>query len=215
MTEPVAKKKRGRPAGKTAGAKATETAEPAAGGAVTLVKKYGNRRLYDTRRSRYVTLDNLTELLAKGEEIQVVDATTGEDVTKRVLTQMILQEEEDKEQNILPVQFLKRLLQNRDTGVREYVQKYLTASFDAWLQTQKNVGSQLQGLASSAMDPRMLASFFPWMASLAPPPAAPPAAPPPPPPPQANPDDPKAAVAHELEELRARLAELEKLYRKS
>ncbi len=220
MTAPPARKKRGRPAGK-AGARrsATSTAE-APETNITLVKKYGNRRLYDTRRSRYVTLEGLTELLAQGEEIQVVDATSGEDVTKRVLTQMILQEEEDKDQNILPVAFLKKLLQHRDDGMRDYISRYLTASFDTWLSTQKTVGTQLQGLAGAAMDPRMLANFFPWLAGMTPPGAStpPPAAPPPPtastPPPAAAAAASPPRVADELQELRARLAELEKQYRK-
>jgi polyhydroxyalkanoate synthesis repressor PhaR len=220
MTAPPAKKKRGRPAGKPNARRAAPSATGTAEDNVTLVKKYGNRRLYDTRRSRYVTLEDLTELLAKGEEMVVVDATSGEDVTKRVLTQMILQEEEDKDQNILPVAFLKKLLQNRDEGVRDYIQKYLTASFDTWLSTQKTVGNQLQGLAGAAMDPRMLANFFPWLAGMTPPQQGPGPMPPPTSaapsnastPPPAAPGAPR--VADELQELRARLAELEKQYRK-
>src|SRR5688500_1944294 len=101
------KKKRGRPPKAAKGKIAASTAE---GGEVTLIKKYGNRRLYDTRRSRYVTLEDLVEVIARGEEIQVIDATSGDDVTKRVMTQIILQEEESHHLNLLPLAFLKKLI---------------------------------------------------------------------------------------------------------
>ena len=101
MTAP-AKKKRGRPPGRTSASRTGATEAPRDANA-TLIKKYGNRRLYDTKRSRYVTLEQLRDVIAKGEEIQVVEETTGEDVTKRVMTQIILQEEESEHLNLLPV----------------------------------------------------------------------------------------------------------------
>ena len=107
------KKKRGRPPkARPATARAVDPLPELPN--VTRIKKYGNRRLYDTKRSRYVTLEELKEVISKGEEIQVVEETTGEDVTKRVMTQIILQEDESKHLNLLPLNFLKRLIQYRD-----------------------------------------------------------------------------------------------------
>ncbi|MEW5851850.1 MAG: polyhydroxyalkanoate synthesis repressor PhaR [Myxococcota bacterium] len=142
------KKKRGRPpkaAGKGKGAAAA--AGSSENGDVTLIKKYGNRRLYDTRRSKYVTLEDLVDVIGRGEEIQVVDATTGEDVTKRVMTQIILHEEESRHLNLLPLNFLKKLIQHRDESMREYFQKYLMMSLDMYMQAQRAMEQRMEGLA--------------------------------------------------------------------
>lgn len=80
---------------------------------VTLIKKYGNRRLYDTRRSRYITLEELGHFLSAGEEVRVVDSKSGEDLTKRVVTKLIFLEEERGRIELLPLSFLRKLLQHR------------------------------------------------------------------------------------------------------
>ena len=72
-----------------------------------VVKKYANRRLYNTETSAYITLDNLAEMIRKGRDFVVYDAKTGEDITRSVLTQIIV-EEEGKGQNLLPTQFLRQ-----------------------------------------------------------------------------------------------------------
>jgi polyhydroxyalkanoate synthesis repressor PhaR len=95
-------KKRGRPPGR-------DKLDPS----LTLVKKYGNRRLYDTRRSRYVTLEELAETIAAGEEIRVIDARSGENLTKRVVTKIIFLEEERRGLDLLPLPFLCKLVQHR------------------------------------------------------------------------------------------------------
>lgn len=81
---------------------------------VRLVRKYGNRRLYDTHVSRYVTLGDLVEVFASHEEVQVVDAVSGEDLTKRVLAQAILFEEARRNSQILPIELLRELLRGHD-----------------------------------------------------------------------------------------------------
>lgn len=83
---------------------------PPAPAGVRLIRKYGNRRLYDTRTSRYVTLGDLVEVFASEEDVKVVDAVSSEDLTKRVLAQAILFEEDRRRTTILPVKLLRDLL---------------------------------------------------------------------------------------------------------
>jgi polyhydroxyalkanoate synthesis repressor PhaR len=78
-----------------------------------LIKKYGNRRLYDTRRSRYITLEELAGSIVAGEEVRVVDSKSGEDLTKRVVTKLILLEEQRRRTELLPLSFLRKLLMHR------------------------------------------------------------------------------------------------------
>ena len=73
------------------------------------IKKYANRRLYDTESSSYITLDRLAEMVREGREFEVVDAKTGEDITRQVLTQIIV-DEEARGSTMLPVNFLKQLI---------------------------------------------------------------------------------------------------------
>jgi polyhydroxyalkanoate synthesis repressor PhaR len=116
----------------------SESVAPPAG--VTLIKKYGNRRLYDTRRSRYITLEELTEFVALGEEVRVTDAKTAEDLTKRVLTRIILREEERRRLNLLPLGFLRQLIQNRgNASVEDFYQKYLTLSLEVFMKGQREL----------------------------------------------------------------------------
>ncbi len=82
-----------------------------------LIRKYGNRRLYDTRASRYVTLEDLVDVFAGEEPVRVLDAVTGEDLTKRVLAQAILFEESRRRAQIIPIELLRGLLRHRgDAG---------------------------------------------------------------------------------------------------
>lgn len=86
---------------------------------LTLIKKYGNRRLYDTRRSRYVTLEGLAETIAAGEEVRVIDSRTGENLTKRVVAKIIFLEEERRGLDLLPLAFLCKLVQHGDRSAPE------------------------------------------------------------------------------------------------
>src|ERR1700729_595505 len=75
-----------------------------------VVKKYANRRLYNTESSSYITLDNLADMVRKGRDFVVYDAKTGEDITRSVLTQIIVEEEGKQGQNLLPTAFLRKLI---------------------------------------------------------------------------------------------------------
>jgi polyhydroxyalkanoate synthesis repressor PhaR len=101
-----------------------------------LIKKYGNRRLYDTRRSTYVTLEDILQVVAAGEEIRVVDAKTQEDLTKRVVTKLIFLEEERRNLDLLPLDFLRKLVQHRDDSLLEFYQRYLALSLEVYRSSQ-------------------------------------------------------------------------------
>src|ERR1044071_6030629 len=85
------------------------TSEKPGGRKPVVVKKYANRRLYDTASSSYVTLDDLAKMIKEGGDFVVYDAKTGEDLTRSVMTQIIV-EQEQKGQNLLPISFLRQLI---------------------------------------------------------------------------------------------------------
>ena len=104
----------------------TKTAEPP-----VVVKKYANRRLYDTRSSSYITLDNLAEMVRQGRDFVVYDAKTGEDITRGVLTQIIV-EEEGKGRSLLPTAFLRQLIGFYGDQMQSLVPKYLEQAMAAF-----------------------------------------------------------------------------------
>ena len=108
--------------GATAGAR-SPAATQAVG--IRLIRKYGNRRLYDTHTSRYVTLGDLLEVFSGAEEVQVVDAVSGDDLTKRVLSQAILFEEGRRGTPIVPTTLLRALLRLRGEVTREVYERKL------------------------------------------------------------------------------------------
>ena len=99
------------------------------------IKKYANRRLYDTESSSYITLDRLAEMVREGREFEVVDAKTGEDITRQVLTQIIV-DEEARGSTMLPVNFLKQLIGLYGTSMQGMVPQYLEAAMDAFQRNQ-------------------------------------------------------------------------------
>jgi polyhydroxyalkanoate synthesis repressor PhaR len=99
------------------------------------IKKYANRRLYDTESSTYITLDRLAEMIREGREFQVVDAKSGEDITRQVLTQIIV-DEEARGSTMLPVNFLKQLIGLYGNSVQGMVPQYLDAAMDAFQRNQ-------------------------------------------------------------------------------
>ncbi len=99
--------------------------------ATIVIKKYANRRLYDTSASRYVTLDHLRELVKDGKDFQVVDAKSGEDLTRGVLAQIIF-EEESKGETLLPVEFLRQLIGFYGDSMQSMVPGYLNMSMDSF-----------------------------------------------------------------------------------
>lgn len=100
-----------------------------------IIKKYANRRLYDTSASRYVTLDHLRELVRDNTDFKVVDAKSGEDLTRSVLAQIIF-EEESKGANLLPVEFLRQLIGFYGDSMQAFVPSYLRVSMDTLAKQQ-------------------------------------------------------------------------------
>lgn len=96
-----------------------------------VIKKYENRRLYDTHSSRYVNLDGVAELVRGGRDIQVVDSKTGEDVTRHVLTQIIVDGAKDPEHGP-PLEFLRDLVRARDQAGRDFFQWYLKSAGEVY-----------------------------------------------------------------------------------
>jgi len=99
------------------------------------IKKYANRRLYDTESSAYITLDRLAEMVREGREFEVGDAKTGEDITRQVLTQIIV-DEESRGSTMLPVNFLKQLIGLYGNSMQGMVPQYLEAAMDAFQRNQ-------------------------------------------------------------------------------
>ena len=99
------------------------------------MKKYANRRLYNTATSSYVTLDELSQMVRKGEEFVVFDAKTGEDITRSVLTQIIL-EEDSKGRNLLPIGFLRHLIGYYDDSLQTFLPRYLELSMENFARHQ-------------------------------------------------------------------------------
>lgn len=100
-----------------------------------VIKKYANRRLYNTAKSSYVTLDDLSKMVRDGEDFAVYDAKSGDDITRSVLTQIIV-EEEAKEQNMLPTNFLRELIRLYGDPLQGVVPGYLDAAMQAFNRNQ-------------------------------------------------------------------------------
>ena len=103
-----------------------------------VIKKYANRRLYNTATSSYVTLDHLARMVKDGVEFAVYDARTGEDITRSVLTQIIV-EEEAKGANLLPVGFLRQLIGFYGDSLQTFVPRYLEMSMENLTRNQQQV----------------------------------------------------------------------------
>jgi polyhydroxyalkanoate synthesis repressor PhaR len=102
------------------------------------IKKYANRRLYNTATSSYVTLDHLAEMVKGGQDFVVFDAKTGEDITRSVLTQIIF-EMEGKGQNMLPIRFLRQLIRFYGDSVQAFVPGYLDMSMESFVRNQEEM----------------------------------------------------------------------------
>ena len=111
---------------------------------VIIIKKYANRRLYNTRSSSYITLDYLAKLTREGKDFQVVDAKTGDDITHNILTQIIM-EEESSGQQMLPVGFLRELISMYGNSMQSMIPQYLEASMEAFRKNQEKFQSAMEG----------------------------------------------------------------------
>jgi polyhydroxyalkanoate synthesis repressor PhaR len=108
-----------------------------------VIKKYANRRLYNTSTSSYVTLDDLSHMVKQGSEFVVYDAKTGEDITRPVLTQIIV-EEEQKGQNLLPISFLRQLISLYGDSMQWLVPRYLEHAMTTFARNQEQMRKNLQ-----------------------------------------------------------------------
>ena len=115
---------------------------------VIIIKKYANRRLYNTDSSSYITLDDLAKMTREGREFQVVDAKSGEDITHSVLTQIIM-DVESRGETMLPSGFLRQLISMYGDSMQSMVPQYLEASMDSFRQNQKQFRSALEGALTS------------------------------------------------------------------
>ena len=108
------------------------------------IKKYANRRLYNTGTSTYVTLEDLATMVKSGEDFAVFDAKTGEDITRSVLTQIIF-EQENKEggQNLLPINFLRQLIRFYGDSMQKFVPSYLEVSLESFTREQEKFRQQI------------------------------------------------------------------------
>ncbi len=108
----------------------------------TTIKKYANRRLYNTGTSTYVTLEDLAEMVKGGEDFVVFDAKTGEEITRSVLTQIIF-EQESKGQNLLPITFLRQLIRFYGDSIQNLIPTYLDFSIDSLVREQEKLRGQM------------------------------------------------------------------------
>ena len=120
---------------------------PRDGSGVVIIKKYANRRLYNTETSSYITLDHLAAMVREGRQFQVLDARTDEDITRSVLTQIIM-EEESRGQTMLPVNFLRQLIAMYGDSMQAMVPQYLEASMDAFRRNQQQFQKAMEGAFS-------------------------------------------------------------------
>jgi polyhydroxyalkanoate synthesis repressor PhaR len=179
-----------------------------------VVKKYSNRRLYDTAESRYITLEELAAKVRDGTDVQVVDAKSGRDLTQATLTQIII--DGRGAAKLLPVPLLTQLIRMQDEALAEFLGKYLSTALELYLSAKRGAQAlnpyvPLSTLPFSATDAlaRLLAAAPLWPSGPAAPPAA--AAAPPPPEPASAPDEPQ----NEIAELRRELEELKRALGKS
>ena len=105
-------------------------------GDVVVIKKYANRRLYNTRSSSYITLDHLSKMTREGIEFKVVDAKTGADITHSILTQIIMEEEASGGEQILPVNFLRQLIGMYGNSMQSLLPHYLEAAMEHFRDNQ-------------------------------------------------------------------------------
>ena len=167
---------------------------------VVIIKKYANRRLYDTESSTYITLERLAEMVRQKREFQVVDAKSGEDITRSVLTQIIM-DEEARGSEMLPVNFLRQLISMYGGQMQVAVPQFLEASLDQFQRNQSQLREAMAGAFAAnpfAEMARRNMEMFTAAATGAKPRSGDPAG------------APAKPAADELAALKAQLAELQK-----
>lgn len=114
-----------------------------------IIKRYGNRRLYNTETRSYINYQDLAKIVRDGADVQVIDSTTKEDVTKAVLIQVILEEEKNNK-TVLPTEFLFQLLRSREDSVQDFFKNHLSASFNAYLKTKEEFDNRFRTMLEMA-----------------------------------------------------------------
>lgn len=177
-----------------------------------VVKKYSNRRLYDTDASKYVTQEELTEKIRGGSDVRVVDAKSGEDLTQAMLTQIIL---ETPAARLLPVPLLMQLIRMQDDALGEFFGKYMTGALELYLSAKQGAQAvapyfPFATMPFSAGDAlaRLVSSRLWGQQQPGPPPTPPPA-------PEADEPVSRAQEADDIAELRRELADLKREIRGS
>jgi polyhydroxyalkanoate synthesis repressor PhaR len=197
----------------------TETAATPGSGEKIIIQKYANRRLYNKATSSYITLDDLARMVKEGLDFEVRDAKSGEDITRKVLTQIIF-EEEGRGQNLLPIQFLRQLIGFYGDRMQAFLPSFLELSLDSFIRQQERLRSQISTVAPPSMGAfdeqirqnmalfdRAMKMFTPFAfraeEATPPPRPAPPATP-------APADDALAELKKQMAAMQAQIAELTK-----
>jgi polyhydroxyalkanoate synthesis repressor PhaR len=198
----------------------TQDSGAADSGERVVIKKYANRRLYNTASSSYVTLEHLSEMVKQNIDFVVYDAKTNEDITRSVLTQIIF-EEESQGQSLLPIQFLRQLIGFYGNSMQAFLPSYLELSLASFTQQQERMRSQFQALGAPgvgafdeqirqnlALFDRAMKMFSPFaFATKADEPAPPAKAEPAP---AAPADDALVQLRKQMEEMQAQIEKLAK-----
>ena len=159
--------------------------------ATVVIKKYPNRRLYDTTGSRYINLEDIALLVRDGRDVQVVDAQTGEDITRVTLTQIIVDDAKQQPTG-LPLELLRQLIISSDRMGREFIMWYLKSAYDAYQKVQSKLHSGLTEVQAAALSPvNMMKSFLQGQLG------------------ESHASDVRHDSSDELRQLRERIAELE------
>lgn len=172
-------------------------------GDCVVIKKYANRRLYNTQSSSYITLDHLAQMVREGVDFKVVDAKTGDDITHQVLTQIIVDEESHGEQ-MLPVNFLRQLISMYGKSMQGMLPQYLEASMDHFRENQQKLRTAFESSIESNPLAKMAqrnmemfkaaaTAFIPGAVGAA-----------------SSPEKPAAAQSDELSALREQMAAMQK-----
>ncbi|MGZ3402956.1 MAG: polyhydroxyalkanoate synthesis repressor PhaR [Phenylobacterium sp.] len=205
-----------------------DTEGTAAPGERVVIKKYANRRLYNTASSSYVTLEHLSEMVKQNVDFVVYDAKTNEDITRSVLTQIIFEEESQQGQSLLPIQFLRQLIGFYGNSMQAFLPSYLELSLASFTQQQERMRTQFTSLGQApgatvfdeqvrqnlALFDRAMKMFSPFAYAKPDEPApapAPKAAEPPPAPAAAAPsasDEALVALRKQMEDMQAQIEKL-------
>lgn len=127
--------------------------------ATIVIKKYPNRRLYDTAASRYINLEDIAGFIREGKDVQVVDAQTGDDLTRLTLTQIIVDDAKEQPTG-LPLELLRQLIISSDRMGREFIMWYLKSAFEAYQTVQSKLHTGLSGVQSAALSPISMMKNF-------------------------------------------------------